>query len=130
MDIGNQLNKKFMQIKKPKSHSAKIHDNTDEHLILISPSILENRMRDFEVYSFARGGIGDEIALALTLLVAILTAEFKDFPPFTGASIRGAFITSFVFILAKIGLDTYKIWRNRKSRDKLLQDLYNNKENL
>lgn len=113
-----------MEIKKPKSHSPKVHDNTDEHLFLVPPSVLENKLRDFEEYINARGGIGADAALALTLLISIIATDFRPFLNFSGESIRGAFITAFVFMLVKIARDAYLIKKNKKSREDLLVGLH------
>lgn len=116
-----------MQIKTPKSHSPTIHDNTEEDLIMVPPSVLENKLRDMEEYYKARGGIKSDIGLAVALLVAVLTASFIDIPYISGATIRGAFITALIFIVMKVLYDLYRIfWYDKRDRCHILKSLYAN----
>ncbi len=103
-----------MEIQKPKSHSPKIHDNTEEDLILIPPSVLDNKLRDFEYHHKAKDSISSDIALAVALIVAILSTSFRDFSFIKGSTIKGAFIVGFIAIFIKIIFSLYKIFYNNK----------------
>ncbi len=119
-----------MEIPKLKSHSPKFHDNTEEDLIVVPPSVLDNKLRDFEEYHKAHGGISGYIALAVTLIVAIFTTTFKDFSFIRGATIRGAFVAGLVIVFVKIGHDIYKIFfKKRNNRIELVNSLNKEKEN-
>jgi hypothetical protein len=113
-----------MEIKKPKSHTPTIHDNTEKDLILVPPSVLDNKLRDLEEHQRVRGTIASDIALAITLLVAVLTSTFNDQAFIKGSTIRGAFITGFIVILIKIGYGIYKIYQtDKKARINIINDL-------
>lgn len=131
MSTGNRLNKEFMQIKKPRSHSPKIYDNTEEDLVLISPKVLDNVLRDLEEYQRPRNAISNNILLALALLVPIFTSTFRDFSFISGAVIRGAFIVGFLGALVLLGLNLYRMYRaDRYGRKELINSLlFKQKEN-
>lgn len=114
-----------MEIEKPKSHSPVVHDNTEEDLILVPPSVLENKLESFEHYSRASGTIGSDIALAITFIVPLLTsADFKSFGPISGATIQGAFYIGAIVVLIKIVYGYLQI-KNApvKSRGGIVHDL-------
>ncbi|MBI5913109.1 hypothetical protein HY839_01565 [Candidatus Azambacteria bacterium] len=100
-----------MEIKKLKSHMPRVHDNTEEDLIIVPPCVLENKLNSFEEYTRMRGSIGTSMGLALTLLVAVITSDFKDFISLPGASIRGAFVTAFIVILVLIIHNLFRLYR-------------------
>lgn len=113
-----------MEIQKPRSHSPKIHDNTEEDLILVPPSVLDNKLRDFEEYNRPHSSVSGDVALTITLIVAILTSTFNDLPYLKGMTIRGAFITAFIFMLVKMGRNLYKIWHaNGSKREDIIRVL-------
>lgn len=113
-----------MQIKKPRSHSPKVYDNTEEDLILTPPSVLEGKLRRFEEHIKAREGLISNIGVALALLIAVLTADFKDFEKLSGQSIQGAFITGLFGMIILISYKGYRIYRTKgRSRKDVLQDL-------
>lgn len=116
-----------MEIPKLKSHSPKIYDNTEGDIILVSPSVLDNKLRDLEIRSWATGSIGSYVGLAVTLLAAIFASEFKNFSYISGQTIRGVFIAGFVVVIIKIGYDIYKILWSKNSRDRktILSELQN-----
>jgi len=104
-----------MKIQKPKSHLPKIHDNTEEDLILVPPSVLDNKLRDFESYHRTQSSIVSDIALAVTLIAAFFASTFRDFTYVSGATIKGAFLVGFLVIAIKIGFGVYKINKNENS---------------
>lgn len=113
-----------MKIPKLKSHLPKIYDNTEPDLILVSPSVLDNKLREFEKINQARDSITGDIALAITLLVAVLATTFKDFSFISGPTIKGAFIAGLVVVIVKIGHSLYKIfWINKQSRVDVIDSL-------
>ena len=119
-----------MEIKKPKSHVPIIHDNTEENLILVPPSVLDNKLRDFEIYHKERSSLPSDITLAITLLVAIFTASFVDFPFISGSTIRGSFIAGLILILVKIGFSVFKmIQADGSARTDLIGSLVSNIKN-
>mgnify|MGYP001620090898 CR=1 FL=1 len=99
-----------MEIPKFKSQNPKYHDNTEEDLIIIPPSVLDNRLRDFEENYKFRSTIGGDIALAVALILPVLTATFSNLFGITGATIKGVFIAGFVFMTIKISFSLYKIY--------------------
>lgn len=117
-----------MEIQKPKSHAPEIHDNTEKDLIIVPPSVLENKLQNFKEHSTARGSISSDIALAITILAAILTSNFKDFVNIPGKSIQGAFITGFIFMLVKIIYSLIKIRKTGRKDDIVGSLLNENKE--
>jgi|SRR3989344_4719222 len=113
-----------MNIKKPKSHSPTFHDNTDKDIILVPPSVLENKLELLENYSRAFGTVGSDIGLAFVFLTAILTSDFKDFGLIKGATIEGAFYVGSIVMLIKTCRDLYLIVRSKiKSRKELVRNL-------
>jgi len=111
-----------------KSQNPKPYDNTEESLIIVPPSILDNKLRDFEKSHQLRNTIGGDIVLAVTFILPVLTATFKDsnYYPFgiTGATISGAFIAAFIFMLVKITYSGYKIYKtNNYTRSDLIGSL-------
>lgn len=119
-----------MEIPKPKSHSPKIHDNTEEDLILVPPGVLDNKLRDFEEYSHARSSIVGDVAIIVTLIAVILTSTFNDIPYLKGTTIRGAFITALFFMLIKIARNIVKIWHaDGKKRKDIIISLKNQEKN-
>ncbi|MFC1757013.1 hypothetical protein ACFLZC_02575 [Patescibacteria group bacterium] len=124
-----------MKIQKPKSHVPKIHDNTEEDLILVPPSVLDNKLRDFESYHKAQSSIVSDIALAVTLVAAFFASTFRDFAYISGATIKGAFLVGFLAIAVKIGFSIYKINKDennhtRESTVKSFLDKYRYKINI
>lgn len=118
-----------MEIPKPKSQSPKIHDNTEEDLILVPPSVLDNKLRDFEEYHKAHSIISGDIALAIVLLVTVLTTTFKDVYFLKGLTIRGVFLTGFIVMLIKIGHNLYKIfYADKHSRTDVVKFLLTQKK--
>lgn len=103
-----------MQIKQPKSHSPIVHDNTDEHLIMVPPSVLENKLEKFEIHARAWGVIGSDVALMLTFIIAIVTSQFRDFSWIKGATIEGAFYIGAIVMAIKVGRGLYRIYNSRK----------------
>lgn len=103
-----------MEIKSPKSNSPEIHDNTEKDLILISPSVLKNKLHQLIGIQRARAEFVVYVSLAATLLAAITTADFHDFGRVGAASIQGAFIigliVAFIFALRAA-------WTLRSDRD-------------
>ncbi len=99
-----------MEIKKPKSHTPKIHDNTEEDLIMVPPSVLDNKFRDFEENQKMRNQLLGDIALAIALITPVLTATFNDYSHITGTTIKGVFLAGFIFILSRIIYGAYKIY--------------------
>ncbi len=114
-----------MEIPKLKSQSPKFYDNTESDIIIVTECVLDNKLRDLEHYYQARGGIVADIALAITLLIAILTTSFKDFLPYImGSTIRGVFITGLIVVIIKIGYCVYKLFKfNRQSRHQIINSL-------
>ncbi len=113
-----------MKIQKPRSHSPIIHDNTEEDLILVPPSVLENKLDLFEAYTRVRGSIGVNIGLALTLLVSIVTSDFKNIFGLSGPSIRGAFVTGLIVMVVIIIRDIAKLKEAPvKSRTEIVKTL-------
>lgn len=118
-----------MEIPKLKSHSPRFHDNTEPDVIIVPPSVLDNKLRDLEGRNKARSSISSDIALAVTLIIAIFTTTFRDFPFINGATIRGTFIAGLIVILIKIGWDIYKIYIDGGDRADLVNSLSKEKEN-
>ncbi len=119
-----------MQIPKLKSHSPKFHDNTESDVIVVTPNVLDNKLRDFEEHNKIRSSISSDIALAATLVVAIFTTTFKDFSFIKGSTIKGAFIIGLLVVLVKIGHSVYKIYfSDRNNRIDLINSLSKEKEN-
>lgn len=85
-----------------KSQNPKSYDNTEQELILVSPSVLDNKLRDFEVHNRYWSSLPGDITLAITLIIAIFTASFIDFPFIKGSTIRGTFIAGLVLTSVKI----------------------------
>ena len=114
-----------MEILKPKSHSPKIHDNTEEDIIFVPPSVLENKLRDFEEYNRNWNTLGSDITLAITLIVAIIAMDFRNFVGLDGPTIRGAFLIGFILMLLKIFYILYKILfrKDGKDREGLIKNL-------
>src|SRR3989338_225149 len=100
-----------MKIKRPKSHIPKVHDNTEGDLILVPPCVLENKLALFEEYTKIKATLGANVGLWLTLAIAIVTPDFKDFLGFSGARIRGAFVTAFIIMTFVIIIDIFKLYR-------------------
>lgn len=98
-----------METKRLKSHTPSVYDNTEEDLILAPPSVLENKLRDFEDSNRLHVLLGSNIALAVTILTAIVTAEFKDLLGLSGQTIRAVFVTAFIIMIVKIIDDLLKI---------------------
>ncbi|NQU77719.1 hypothetical protein HQ544_03405 [Candidatus Falkowbacteria bacterium] len=115
---------KTLELKSPKSHFPEIYDNTEKDLILVSPDVLDNKLRDFERNSQARGSIISDITLAVSLLIAVLTTIFKDFSFISGSTIKGAFVTGFLVVLVKVGYSVYKIfWDKKQTRTDIISSL-------
>jgi len=113
-----------MEIRKPKSHNPFVHDNTDEHIIMVPPSVLENKLTPFEDYIKIRGSIGSNVGLALMLFVTIITADFQDFAGISGASIRGAFVTGFIAMVVVVIYDFLRLNKiTKRSRKDIVADL-------
>jgi len=103
-----------MEIKKPNSHTPIVHDNTEKDLILVPPSVLDGKVRDFEEQGKMRLNIPNEIALALAFIIPIFTATFDDYVYVKGATIRGFFIAGFVFIIARLIYNGYHLSKIKK----------------
>jgi len=103
-----------MQIPKLKLHSPKLYDNTEADLIIVPPSVLDGKLRDFEQRNQVRASLPGWVAVAVTLLVAILGTTFKDFSFISGPTIKGAFIVGLLVVLIKIGYDIYRIVKTNK----------------
>ena len=113
-----------MEIPKPKSQSPKIYDNTEDDLILVSPSVLENKLRDFEEYHRVRSTLISYVALAATLILAVIATDFKDFAGLNGLTIRGAFLFGSVAVLIKISYGIYQIIKkDGRSREEIINGL-------
>lgn len=117
-----------MNIKKPKSHSPIIHDQTERDLILVPPSVLRNKLGSLQGYLKATGAVGSDIALAFIFIIPIFTAEFKSFGKINGATIEGAFYIGSIVMLIKIMYDLYKIhYAPIKSSDEVVDGFLSDK---
>ncbi len=113
-----------MEIKKLKSSAPTIHDNTESDLILVPPSILDSKLRDFEIYHSAKSTMPSDITLAITFIVAIFATSFIDFPFLKGSTVRGAFIAGFIITFVKIVYSIYRIfWANGNARPQIIKSL-------
>ncbi len=99
-----------MEIKKINSQLPIVYDNTESDLILVPPSVLDNKLRDFEGHNKINSSISSDITLAVALLLPVLTATFTDYSFIRGATIRGAFLTGFIFVLLRIFYSGYKLY--------------------
>ncbi|MEK9179885.1 MAG: hypothetical protein AAB897_00505 [Patescibacteria group bacterium] len=99
-----------MKIPIPKSHKPKIHDNTEEHLIMTPPSVLENKLEELERYNRAIGRVWSDIGLAITFVIAVVTSQITNLGSISGESIRGAFFTGSIVMLIIVCYDLYRIW--------------------
>jgi len=123
MITGNQLNN-FMEIKKLKSCKPTFHDNTESDLIIVPSGILDNKLRDFEIYHSAKSSLPSDITLAVTFIVAIFAANFINPPFLDGSTIRGFFGAGLFFVLIKIGFSLYQIfWANGHARAEIISGL-------
>src|SRR3989344_3929816 len=93
-----------MEIQKLKSQNPKIYDSTETDLIIVSPSVLENKLRDFEEHYRFKGSLVGDIALAVTLIIAVVATDFRDFLGLGGATIKGAFLFGFIVIVIRISV--------------------------
>ncbi|MGC9610684.1 MAG: hypothetical protein ABSE68_00435 [Minisyncoccia bacterium] len=120
-----------MEIKKPRSHTPTIHDNTEEDLILVPPSVLQGKLHKFEDYVKGRGSLGSDVAVAIALLITLLTTNFKDFVGVSAGAIEGAFIAALVFMIAKIVFDFItKVHKAPiKTREDVVESLIEKSEN-
>jgi hypothetical protein len=120
-----------MEIKKPRSHTPRVHDNTEEDLILVPPSVLQGKLHKFEDYVKGRGSLGSDVAVAIALLITLLTANFKDFAGISAGAIEGAFIAAFVFMIVKIIYDFSTKVHNApiKTREDVVENLLDKSEN-
>ena len=99
-----------MKIPKLKSHSPVTHDNTEKDLIIVPPSVLDNKLRDFEEHQKMRNKLLGDVALAVALIIPVLTATFSDYPYVAGATLRGVFLAGFIFVLVRIAYGGYKLY--------------------
>ena len=113
-----------MKITKPKSHTPTIHDNTEEDLILVPPSVLENTLDSFEAYVRIHGGVVANIGLALALFISVVTSDFKDIFGLSGQSIQGAFVAGLIIMVVIIIKDAVKLVKLPvKSRTEIVKTL-------
>lgn len=94
---------------KLKSQNPKPYDHTEEDLIMVPPAVLDNKLRDFEEHFKFRSAIGGDIAFALALIIPVITATFNDHVGVSGSTIRGVFIAGFIYALARVIRDVYRI---------------------
>ncbi len=93
---------------KLKSQNPKPYDNTEDELIMVTPAVLENKLRDFDERAKIRPLIENTV-LAITLLIPVVTGTFNDSPYFRGTTIRGIFIAGLIFVVIKIVYQLYRI---------------------
>lgn len=101
-----------MDMPKLNSQYPNTHDNTEKDLILVSPAVLDNKLRDFENHGMIKANIKGDIVLAVTLFIAVFTVvEFVNpLPPIvTGATLRGAFVAALLFVIGKILMDLQRM---------------------
>lgn len=101
-----------MNMPKLNSQYPNTYDNTEKDLILVSPSVLDNKLRDFENYGIIKTSIKGDVALALALFIAVFTVvEFVDLLPpiITASTLRGAFVVAFLVMIVKIAVDIRRI---------------------
>lgn len=84
-----------------KSQHPVVHDNTEEDIILIPPSVLDCKLRDFESFTTARASIAQDVALAVAFLAPVVSSDFRFFFGFSGETIKGIFAALAVVMIIK-----------------------------
>lgn len=80
-----------------KSSNPNFIDNTDSILIIVAPSKLDNLLRDFEERTKYYRWFFFSVGMFLTVIVSVVTSDFRDILGIPKAGWQGAFVVSLIF---------------------------------
>ena len=111
-------------MKKLNSNNPKFFDNTEQSHIVITPCKLENLLRDFEEGMKIKELLYGLIGIFLTVLIALVTSDFRDILGVPKAGWQGAFIVLLLVSFMGLCYFGYKIKKgNILNRNELINKL-------
>ncbi len=106
------------------SNNPKFFDNTEQNHIVITPCKLDNFLRDFEEGKKNKELFYGLAGIFLTVLITLVTSDFRDILGIPKAGWQGAFIVSAIISFIMLLCLGYKIKKGYNfDRDELINKL-------
>lgn len=116
---------------KLKSSQPIFFDNTEENHIVVSPCVLDNYMRDFEMKSGHEKFLGISAGIFFPVLITLITANFHDQFGIPASGWQGTFVTILIVSFVVMVFFVVKIFRNKNfNREFFINKLINPKKRI
>ena len=118
-------------MQKLKSSKSIFFDNTETEHIIVQPIKLDNMLRDFEKRLGDLSLTIGSLAIFITVLLTLITADFKEKFSLPAATWQAVFVVTGIFSLFSTIYFIYKFKKTSKSdRRALVESLINKKDKM
>lgn len=122
---------KTLNIGSEVSKNLTTHTNLDQHILVVNEDKVRLAMIEYDKQYVNNHDWISPLSIAITIIIAIITADFKDFLFFKASVIEAMAYLSFFYFAGKSGINCFYAFKERNNRithDQMIEKLRENSQ--